>query len=333
MKTRRIGPHGPAGLTFAIGVLALGGCEQVKRVDDPNDGGAIPTAVQEAFDRQCNLAGCHDSAGNQQGLVLEASASASIIGRMAQQSPLPLVELGNVPGSYLAIKILPDSALMELDITRTMLRMPNVPITPEIQEDVAIILGWIAGAELPGGAEGGTDDTGTGSESTTAGTTGDVELLCGIDDLNPGSTNPIVAGDGAMQIPTEIGNVLATNCGCHYIDMLNRPVPDYFQGTEAHAMAIDTWANWRLPYGPMAKSPIDESLARLDPASLLPMPPPASCSVSGANIAADDKALLVDWLMQEAPDGASWMGGGDSSGGGSTSGGSTGEATGGSSTG
>lgn len=317
MKTRCI---------FAIVSLAAG-CEQVKRVEDGNNGGAVPTAVQEAFDRQCNDTSCHGPSP-QLGLSLVAGDSASILEKNGVGNPeLPLVDIGNVPGSYLAIKMLPDSELMDLGITRVGLRMPNVPLTPEIQSDVALILGWIAGAELPGGGDGGTGGTTAGDTAgDTAGTTGEVDLHCGIDDLNPGSTNPIVAGDGAMQIPTEIGDVLATNCGCHYVDMLDRAVADYLQGTAAQPMLIETWAQWQGMYPTVPpKSPIDESLARLDPASTLPMPPATACDVgTGLNITAEDKALLVDWLMQGAPDGASWMGGGDSSGGGSSGGSSSG---------
>jgi hypothetical protein len=322
---------------LAIAALALSGCPQIERIDDVNNGGSIPTAVQAAFDRQCNDAACHGTSPAL-GLSLEAANSASILEKNGVSNPdLPYVDFGNIPGSFMAHKLLPDSELMNLDITRVGARMPNIAITPEIQEDVALILGWIAGAELPGGGEGGTGDTETGE---TGGTTGEVEALCGIEDLHPGSTNPIVAGDGAMQIPTEIGDVLATNCGCHYIDMVNRPVADYLQGTAGQPMLISTWAEWHDMYMTnVLKSPIEESLARLDAASTLPMPPPSACDVgTGLNIAADDKALLVDWLMQGAPDGASWMGGGGSTeggstDGGSTEGGSTGEATGGSSSG
>ncbi|MBC8069454.1 MAG: hypothetical protein IAG13_14050, partial [Deltaproteobacteria bacterium] len=186
----------------------------------------MPAPVQAVFDRRCNMPGCHGEQPTPSvPLSLLAGNSGSIIGQTASQSPLPLVEPGSVDNSYLAHKIM---ATPPTPIAMT--RMPQGVSfdDAELQADLALVVGWIEGADL-GACGGGTDSGSDTSASTTATTmtteassdssTGEPEpALCGIEDLKPGAPNPIVAGDAAGQIPTEIGEILADNCGCHYAD-------------------------------------------------------------------------------------------------------------------
>lgn len=303
-----------------LALVVLTGCPQVKEIDDDSNGACVPAEVQQVFDTRCNTPGCH-SGTVQASLDLTATNSPSIIGRTSTQNPsLPLVEIGNVPGSYLAIKILPDQTLMELGVTRQMLRMPNgVVIDAAVQADLAIVLAWIAGAEFSCGG-------GTGSEgATTMGdsTTGPTSKACGIEDLKPGSPTDLVdAGDGAMQIPTDIGEVLANNCGCHYVDMLVRTdVADYF---EVQPLKIATWSQWQGTFmrGAETVATVDAVRERIMEPPVGAAMPPVGCEAEpGENIADADRMLLLDWIAAGAPDGASWGGGGSTSAGTTTSGG------------
>jgi len=192
-----------AGL-FAAGVLAAG-CTQVEKLED--DGGSgnagIPTEVQRAFDESCAISSCHDSAARQGGLDLSATAAPGIIGGQSSQSDLPLVELGNVQGSYLAVKMLPNPPAGS--------QMPiGVPPGVDNPTNIAIILGWIAGAPLPGGGGGeGGSTTEAPVDTTTdapAESTGEPEVkLCGLEDVAPGEPNPFDIGMNAGQIPPDVG--------------------------------------------------------------------------------------------------------------------------------
>jgi hypothetical protein len=121
--------------------------------------------------------------------------------------------------------------------------------------------------------------------------------------------------------------VLTENCGCHYVDGTNSDVADvYFQEMDdTFPLDIATWADFQGNVGETMLSTIDDVISRVDNETLIAMPPPTSCDVgTGVHITPEDKALLLEWLNAGAPDGASWMGGGDSSGGDSSGGDSTG---------
>lgn len=301
---------------WAMAVL-VAGCQQIEEVDDEMQGGQVPGRVQEIFDARCNLPGCHGGGVVQENLSLEAESSASIIGRNAQQVAMPLVDIGNVNNSYLAIKILPDQAVMDLGAMRTGVRMPSgVVIDAALQEELAIVLGWIAGADLPGGDVGGTDsgsDGMTADSGSESGTGGEVIQECGIDDLKMGAPNPIVMGTGAMEIPPDIGMILADNCGCHYAEMLDvTTVTDY---PEALSLKISTWQEWQAE-NPTALKPTKEYV--LDRIGPMPtggaMPPPmfegfvGGCNVGGGEtMPPADRQTLIDWIMADTPDGANWM--------------------------
>lgn len=128
--------------------LGLAGCaEQFEIIGDPADDQAIPLAVQDAFDRTCASGGCHDAATAAGDLSLTADDAPAIIDGPSVQSELPLVDLGSIEGSYLALKMLPEENLPP-DTSRVGTLMPPSPTDQDL-EDMALILGWIAGAELP----------------------------------------------------------------------------------------------------------------------------------------------------------------------------------------
>lgn len=71
----------------------------------------IPDAVQRAFEGGCMHEGCHDAASAAAGLSLDSADSQAIVGGPSTQSDLPLVVVGDLAGSYMAIKLLPDDQL------------------------------------------------------------------------------------------------------------------------------------------------------------------------------------------------------------------------------
>jgi len=182
-------------------VLALGAtaCTQVTRIEGGEEE-CVPTAVQAAFDRTCARGGCHDAAGAAAGLVLSAPTSAEVLQRTASQKPMPLVTLGDPQASYLAQKLLLDPATPIVGSAMPVGFDVNDPMQVE---DVALILGWIGGAALPGCEVEGT--TGTTGGDTTGGETTDTPV-----------------GD----LPCDIEMILATRCrSCHSDPPIGAPMP------------------------------------------------------------------------------------------------------------
>jgi hypothetical protein len=141
MKARKLIPYALLGASFgSVGcILDLGEA-------DPEDG--VPPRVQEAFDRNCAVSGCHDSTASG-GLNLLREESASIIDGETPNSEIPLVALGDVQGSYLALKLLASAPDSDGIVGDPMPRGGGGD-----PADIAIILGWIAGANLPSGVAG-----------------------------------------------------------------------------------------------------------------------------------------------------------------------------------
>lgn len=134
-------------LALALGLMgATSGC-LVEETDEPEEG-VIPPRVQLAFDVNCALSGCHDTSTAKAGLSLVDGESGAIIGGSSSQSELPLVELGNVDGSYLALKVLGDPSIV-------MDEMPQGG--GGVPDDLAVIVAWIAGAEFPESGDGDGD--------------------------------------------------------------------------------------------------------------------------------------------------------------------------------
>ncbi|MCX4242144.1 hypothetical protein [Paraliomyxa miuraensis] len=282
----------PSLLTACVAVVGVSACTQVEKIDDGGSGAQIPDEVQRAFDDSCATAGCHSGGSPAQGLDLSAGASAAIIGGQATQASMPLVELGNVEGSYLAIKI-----LEEMPPAGT--RMP--PTRPP-GPDEAIIVGWIAGVSLPGGGDAGSDgstttaDTGDGS-----GSSGSSMQLCGLADVAPAAANPFDIGTGAGQIPEDVGAVLTNNCGCHEVDATEVTGTVFaYTGMVHFSTATEAQSDY------MGTPTYDVMLARVDNEAN-PMPPSYFCDVGDGSVITDaDKQLLVDWLMAGAPDATMW---------------------------
>jgi hypothetical protein len=297
-------------IAFASFVLACSACG-VEKIGGSEGGGAcVPEPVQAVFDARCSTPGCHgDSPTPSVTLSLLPENSSSIIGRTATQSPLPLVELGSVENSYLAHKIMANPPM-----PISMTRMPQGVAfdDPALQTDLALVIGWIGGADL--GTCAGATDSGSGTTAATvattdSGSTGEpVSLLCGIEDLDPGASNPIVSGDMAGQIPTEIGGILANNCGCHFTD--NTPfthnVTDYVG--MARLSTLDEWLGPN--YVGSVNTTIGVSKAYVMNDGVGGMPPVlGQCDIgdgSGKGMPPDERATLLAWINAGGPDGANW---------------------------
>ncbi|MCA9649044.1 MAG: hypothetical protein H6712_15730 [Myxococcales bacterium] len=293
--------QGPALLASLGLALGLGGCNELQKIDDGGSSGAgIPDEVQRVFDERCNTSGCHDSA-QAGGLELSAAVSAQIIDGPSEVSALPLVELGNVPGSYLAVKLLSDTSRYEGGV-----RMPFGADfeDPAVLLDNAIVIGWIAGAELPGGGGGGGMDTeGSDSSGDGSGSTAAEIVLCGLDDVAPGEPNAFDIGMDAGQIPPDVGAALTANCGCHELGDSAMVVAGAIK--YAGQVHFSTIAELQADY--MGRPVYEVMQDRLEATDFSQMPPNYFCSVEGGEpITAEDQQLLIDWLMAGAPDAPSW---------------------------
>lgn len=288
-----------AGLGLALGAA---GCNELQKIDDGGGPGAtVPDEVQRVFDQRCNTAGCHDAA-QAGGLELTAAVSPAIIGGSSVQSSLPLVELGNVEGSYLAIKLLPAHELLQGSPMPLGASLDD----PAVAIDSAIVLGWIAGASLPGGGDGGESDGGTttdgGMDSSDGGSTGSDVVMCGLDAIAPGEANPFDIGMDAGQIPPDVGAALTANCGCHEVDAgsIVEGAPPY--GGQVH---FSTIAELQADY--MGRPVYEVVQERIESDDFSQMPPNYYCDVGdGTPITADDRMLLVEWLTAGAPDAMTW---------------------------
>ncbi len=127
---------------------------------------------------------------------------------------------------------------------------------------------------------------------------------CGLSMVAPEVTNPIIAGDEAGLLPSQIGDALERNCGCHYTSSASSPYIPFQGGTQ-----LQTLTNFRNPYngansqyaGLAAYEVVFDRVVRLRD---MPM---ALCETTqGTSITDADLALFTAWLEQDAPDGASF---------------------------
>ncbi|MCA9705914.1 MAG: hypothetical protein KDK70_08715 [Myxococcales bacterium] len=280
---------------LALGLLlGTAACNDLEKLDPGSDpSGAIPPAVQRAFDETCAFSGCHDS-GAAGGLDLTAAAAPSIIGGMST-SPLPMVDPGNVNGSYLAVKMLetpPEGT------TRVGARMP---IGGDFDDpNNLVILGWIATASPSGG--GGTTTNDPTTDGSSESSTGSDVQACGLSDVAPDAADPYDVGMNAGQIPPDIGDALRNNCGCHGVDPA-----ELIPGALPYTGMLDLTTIAGLQADHNGMPAYDVVLGRVDNDSN-PMPPSYFCDLGGEPITAADKQLLIDWLGMGAPDAASWSG-------------------------
>lgn len=157
--------------------------------------------------------------------------------------------------------------------------------------------------DTSGATSEGSNTTGIDS-SAGSDTTGAALQLCGIDDLAPGAANPIVASDRiAMQLPTEIGAILARSCGCHFADDLVVP-GDY---PRAGTLDLTTWSAWHSDFG--AVPTYEAARLRVEAGIPVLLMPPPMCDVGdGETMVPADRARLLEWIAALAPDGPTWAG-------------------------
>jgi len=272
--------------------VSLTSCVQVEKLDA--EGESVPTEVQRVFDARCATSGCHDAGTRQAGLSLSASDAAGIIGQpSSQNSAFALVEPGSVDLSYLAAKILPTPPT-GIDLVGDVMP-PGADLSDnELATDMAIVLGWIAGADLPGGEEGDDDDDDD-----------DGLQACGILDVNPGASSPIDAGMEVGQIPVSIGTVLSNNCGCHYVSQ----GVGTLAGQVYTSLPMNTLDDFLATY-PGANpdyAGLQTREAVLDRVGADRNMPPLNCVVpGGSNILSSDFDALVAWLQAGSPDAPTW---------------------------
>ncbi|HWB81091.1 MAG TPA: hypothetical protein VG755_39280 [Nannocystaceae bacterium] len=148
-----------------------------------------------------------------------------------------------------------------------------------------------------GSSESSSDDGSADSSS------GDAMLQkCGIDDLAPGASNPLVASDREpMQLPLEIADIMTRSCGCHLADDLVIP-GDYPSGG---TLDLTTWTAWHSMFG---DNPTYEvARARLTPDAPILIMPPHTCDVGGGEtMLPEDRARMLQWIAATAPDGVTW---------------------------
>jgi hypothetical protein len=127
-----------------------------------------------------------------------------------------MVEIGNVPGSYLAIKMLPDGIVQSMGASRSGGKMP-LGVDP-FPQDSATIIYWIAGGEVEG-FEGSSESGGTGAE--------------------PEPCFGVQPGDDPLSFETHVWPVLEARCqACHGTGAMAGAPMEWSDATEAHAALV-----------------------------------------------------------------------------------------------
>ncbi|MGH1347214.1 MAG: hypothetical protein ACRBN8_36975 [Nannocystales bacterium] len=181
-------------------LLAIGGCNQVKKIDEGTDSGsdsAVPAAVQQRLTESCALSGCHSGA-------VAPDLSVASAGAWVTQSGAggPFVSFGDVENSYLVEKMFPSPSAGS-----------QMPLAPGVlaADDLALIVGWVAGVELPEGGSGEESGTGGGEVSYSA------------------DVRPIFASHGCL--------------ACHHDDSaVDVDIVDPFSAPNGLVGSINTWA-------------------------------------------------------------------------------------------
>jgi hypothetical protein len=158
-----------------------------------------------------------------------------------------------------------------------------------------------------------TDESGPSDDTATdTGVMPPAPKSCALATIDPEADPAAVidAGDGEAQIPTQVGEALLRNCGCHYTDDV--PIGLYVDYT-SNAQPLSTLADFHgnfMGTFPMGFEDMPTYLAvelRVVDHDPLPMPP-LGCGVEGEPglLSAADLALLTKWLAAGAPGGASF---------------------------
>jgi len=145
----------------ALLLTAMTACSgQLQPVDASDDDGGeetMPLYVAEAFGRACGTSACH---GGTVSPSLTTDTAPGIVGADAAAGGLPLVVLGDLQASYIAIKMLDDSLVDGSLRVGDAMPPPGQTVDPA---DLTIILGWIATTAPTAG------DAGSGDESSGGG--------------------------------------------------------------------------------------------------------------------------------------------------------------------
>jgi hypothetical protein len=128
---------------------------------------------------------------------------------------------------------------------------------------------------------------------------------CQLSTLAPDAQTWLVAGEDEGELPTEIGDIIDRNCGCHLTDNTEFPAntPLYYGNVR-----IATWDDFHANYG--GREVYEEVASRV--LIELSMPPLFFCgdpSGTGSAMSEDDHALFGAWLDAGAPDAPTWAGG------------------------
>ncbi len=163
--------------------LGLAGCNQLEKIDGTDTAGAsgMPPEVRAAFEESCGKSGCHVAGG---------TAPTLAGGSLDELAGTKYVTIGDIPNSYIAVKMLPDATLDALGLKRESgARMPLDQdfLNPNNQ----IILAWIAGAEFAD-----TDGGSTGGDTATTGATA-------------------TTGEPAAPTFTNVQAIFTAACSCH----------------------------------------------------------------------------------------------------------------------
>ena len=283
--------------------LAISGCVQIEGVGPAGaEGDEVPPRVQAVFDAQCAVAGCHDATTRAGSLSLAATDTAALLsGASANQEPsLALVERGSVADSYLAIKLLAEAPAGR---SRQGERMPLGGTSNP--DDIALVIGWIAGAEVDGDAmsdaDGSNDADGAGSSDGDE-SSGSIDMggTCGVEALASSGIAQIDAGPGEAQIPEVIGDVLFTNCGCHLAQELVPEAQAFQYDLPFDLTSLEGWrgiANGREAAAVVRERVVEQAT----------MPPAYACDDgSGDAMAPGDRDLLAEWVAAGLPGGEAW---------------------------
>ena len=89
--------------------LGLAGCNQLEKLDGTDTAGAsgMPPEVRAAFEESCGKSGCHVAGG---------TAPALAGGSLDELVGTKYVTIGDIPNSYIAVKMLPDATLEALGL-------------------------------------------------------------------------------------------------------------------------------------------------------------------------------------------------------------------------
>ncbi len=257
------------------GLALLASACGLEEVEDGGQTDEIPAAVQAAFDETCATnSSCH---GSGSALVsLAPGESAAILELSSGATGEPLVVIGDVEGSYLAKKML------GTDIVGGP--MPLSSQSPDDAVNIAIILGWIAGAPLDAGDESG--DTGEAGDGD--GDTG--EVVCYADKPLPAMPS----------FEADVWPVLEQRCtaGCHESMTVAPHMPDAMAAYTSLVDAMSPTANAMLvvPGDPQASylwHKLAATQTSVDGGGGLPMP-------ATGDLCAVELQMIHAWILAGA---------------------------------